>query len=488
MNLRSTIVAKRQQRIRSEGNEFGHSVPVERRVPIVPFPAPPGIICEVKRRSPSRGDIDEEVDVAKHIGRYVEGGAGSVSVLTEEDYFHGELPDLIAAKEANPGVSFLRKDFLLSRADVDVSYRAGADAILLIASILDPDELADLEAYASSLGMTAMVEIHDTDDLQKARRFTPRCVGCNARNLATFAVDLLEPLVLRRAIDWQCTTVFESGIWNREDAAVAASSGFDAILVGESVVRDPGIVPDLIDGFSSKASRFWGEVANRRSSDEKGRNPLIKICGLTRLEDVRLAVSLGADLLGFIFADESPRLTTAAFVSSIGAAEALKVAVVVSDGGVIPGEVSRLLESGAVDAVQLHGDEEPDECFDLAFPYYKACRVSAPGDLELVRRYRSPRVLLDAYSKRARGGTGQRIGDEIVAAAAESGPLWLAGGITEKNVSEIVRRFAPELIDAATGVEKAPGIKDHKKLEALFNNSRNLSGDNSTVFSRHTVE
>ena len=471
MNLRSTIVAKRLERIQVEGSELGHQVPVERRVPLVPFPSPPGIICEVKRRSPSRGDIDEEVDVGRHIGRYVEGGARSVSVLTEEDYFSGALSDLIEAKQANPQVSFLRKDFLLNREDVDVSYRAGADAILLIASILDSDVLADLDDYARSLGMSAMVEIHDLDDLQKAKRFTPLCVGCNARNLATFAVDLLEPLVLRRTIDWQCTTVFESGIWSAEDAAVAGAAGFDAMLVGESVVRDPGIVPDLIAGFSPGERRFWGEVANRIASKKKKRRPLIKICGLTRLEDVRLAVSLGADLIGFIFAPESPRLTTREFVRSVGRTEALKIAVVVSDRGEVPKEVSELLESGEIDAVQFHGDEEPDDCYDLAFPYYKACRVSAVDDLESVRRFRSPRVLIDAYSKRARGGTGQRIGDEIVRSAAETGPFWLAGGINDQNVAEIVGRFRPELIDVSSGIEKAPGVKEHRKLEALFDNS-----------------
>lgn len=474
MNIRATIVERRSARVRTEGAELGHRVPRARQVPLVPFPAPPGIICEVKRRSPSRGGIAEEVDIASHVTRYAEGGACSVSILTEEDYFHGSLADLIDAKKRFPGISFLRKDFLLSQADLDVSYRAGADAVLLIASILDSSLLEELHRSALSLRMTPLVEIHDTADLEKVRPIRPVCVGCNARNLETFRVDLLSPLSLRDRIDWECTTVFESGIWDEEHAAVAASGMFDAILVGESVVRDPTIVPRLIAGFRRPRRRFWPVIA--KSIDQSKRavasgeapRPLIKICGLTRESDVLLSEELGADAVGFVLC-ESPRRTTAEFVASLPPSRALRVAViVVEEGGRLDADVARLLEDGKIDAIQLHGDERPDECYDLAFPYFKALRIRGGEDLQRADRYGSPRVLLDSFSKAARGGTGRQLDAALVEAAAERGPLWLAGGIGPDNVSETVSRYGPELVDASSGLESSPGQKSHASLRAYF--------------------
>jgi len=474
MNIRATIVERRAARLRAEGAELGHRVPRARQVPLVPFPAPPGIICEVKRRSPSRGGIAEDVDIASHVTRYAEGGAGSVSILTEEDYFHGSLADLIDAKKRFPTISFLRKDFLLSRADLEVSFRAGADAVLLIASILDRPLLEELHDSALSLGMTPLVEIHDAADLEKVRPLRPVCVGCNARDLETFRVDLLVPVALREWIDWECTTVFESGIWGEEHAAVAASGMFDAILVGESVIRDPTTVPRLIAGFGRTRRRFWPVIARlidqsrRSAAPGSAPRPLIKICGLTRESDVLLSEELGADALGFIMCD-SPRRTTAEFVASLPQGRALRVAVVVAgDGRSIDADVARLLEDGKIDAIQLHGDERPDECYELAFPYFKALRIRGVEDLERAGEYGSPRVLLDSFSSKARGGTGRQIDSALVEAAAERGPLWLAGGVGPDNVSEIVSRYGPELVDASSGLESSPGQKNHASLRSYF--------------------
>jgi indole-3-glycerol phosphate synthase/phosphoribosylanthranilate isomerase len=127
-------------------------------------------------------------------------------------------------------------------------------------------------------------------------------------------------------------------------------------------------------------------------------------------------------------------------------------------------QVRALLEEGLIDALQLHGEEEPGQCFDFGFPYYKAIRVRGPEELELCTRYRSPRVLADAWSDAAQGGTGGRIREDLVAALAGQGPLWLAGGLGPENIRETVRRYRPELVDASSLLEQAPGVKDWARM------------------------
>jgi indole-3-glycerol phosphate synthase/phosphoribosylanthranilate isomerase len=126
--------------------------------------------------------------------------------------------------------------------------------------------------------------------------------------------------------------------------------------------------------------------------------------------------------------------------------------------------------------VQFHGDEEPRECARLAFPYYKALRLKGTEDAERIKAYHSPRVLIDAFLREAYGGTGKRILPEVVDAAAEYGPLWLAGGIGPENVGEVMRRHAPELIDASSLLEAEPGRKDHDKLRRFFEEIEHATG------------
>ena len=396
-------------------------------------------------------------------------------MLTEEDHFNGSLEDLITAKRRFPELSFLRKDFLFHEDDIDVSFRAGADAVLLIASILESERLKALYDSATKLGMTALVEVHDDDDLAKIARIRPACVGCNARNLETFLVDPLVPIELRNSIDWRCETIYESGVWEPEHAELAASTGFDAILVGESVVRNPGLVSLLIEGFSrGDATRdFWKRIALRR----RARRPLAKICGLTTSEDVNLACNLGADVLGFNFAD-SPRRTTPAFVRGLTKTDALKVAVVVTGSGKsLDSDIVDLYRDGAVDAIQFHGEETPVECGEYGIPYYKAVRIGSQNDIDEVSRFLSPRVLVDARTSGARGGTGVRIDDALVSKVGEGGPLWLAGGLNPDNVTAIVSRHGPELVDVASGLEDLPGKKDPRRMRRFFSE---LDGVSST--------
>ena len=197
------------------------------------------------------------------------------------------------------------------------------------------------------------------------------------------------------------------------------------------------------------------------------------MCGITNRADAQAAVAAGADVLGFIFAP-SPRRVEAALLEELADIDAPKVAVVVAGEGKpgMPEEVRSLQAAGLIDAVQFHGTEAPQECASLAFPYYKALRVKGHDDVAGIGRYRSPRVLIDAFDAGAYGGTGKQIDEELVAAAGKTVPLWLAGGLTPENVGDIVRRFAPELVDVSSGVEAEAGRKDHEKIRRFLSEAR----------------
>ena len=474
MSIMHEIIERRQRRISVEGHSLGVHVPESRRVPVVPFGRSPFVICEIKRRSPSKGAISASLDAVAQASLYASRGIRTVSVLTEEDHFSGSLEDLIRVKESNPDLCVLRKDFLTDVEDIELSYRAGADCVLLIASALDRERFELLFRTAGRLGIACLVEVHSAEEVAMVAGARPAFTGINARDLSTFSVDPLLPLSVRRFIDWDTQTVFESGIQSREHARFAAASGFSGILVGESVVRDPSLAAELAEGLEEgkrsaqergAAPFFWSELAARR----RGGRPLVKVCGLTSPEDAHLAERLGADVLGFILAPSKRRVDESA-VAEVGATGALKVGVVVLGQGAsaLPDEAARLLETGALDALQFHGDEQPSECSRLAFPYYKALQLRGSDDAGQVSGFRCPRVLVDAYSKDARGGTGRSLDASTIAAVQERTPLWLAGGIGPDNVFEIITGFSPELIDASSALEASPGRKDPEKLNRFF--------------------
>ncbi|HUR77829.1 MAG TPA: indole-3-glycerol phosphate synthase TrpC [Acidimicrobiales bacterium] len=193
------------------------------------------VIAEVKRRSPSMGDLNPDLDPALMAKAYVDGGAAALSVLTDADYFGGSAADLHAARTAVE-VPVLRKDFTVSDADVRAARAMGADAVLLIVAALSDDELAGLHVSAAGLGLAAVVEVHDEGELARALRAGARIVGVNQRDLRTFEVDPDRALRLAQQIPDGVVRVAESGVRGPEDAARLRSAGYDAVLVGQTVV------------------------------------------------------------------------------------------------------------------------------------------------------------------------------------------------------------------------------------------------------------
>jgi indole-3-glycerol phosphate synthase len=193
-------------------------------------------IAEIKRRSPSKGALHPDLDADLVAKEYVAGGAACLSVLTDADYFGGSPDDLAAARQA-AGLPVLRKDFTVQEADVADARLMGADAVLLIVAALEDDELRRFAARADQLGLAALVEVHDADELARALAAGARMVGVNQRDLRTFAVDHERALALAARIPRGVVAVAESGIRDADDAGRLAEAGYDAVLVGETLVR-----------------------------------------------------------------------------------------------------------------------------------------------------------------------------------------------------------------------------------------------------------
>lgn len=208
------------------------------RDPMPAFRAPGmSVIAEVKRKSPSKGELADIPDPAALAAAYARGGAHAISVLTEQRRFNGSLDDLYAVRAAVE-TPLLRKDFMVSSYQIHEARAAGADLVLLIVAALDDRELASLYAEARKLGMTVLVEVHDEEETRRAVDLGARLIGVNARNLKTLEVDddtfgRLAPLIPDR-----CVKVAESGITGPDAVKRFAAEGANVVLVGEALVKD----------------------------------------------------------------------------------------------------------------------------------------------------------------------------------------------------------------------------------------------------------
>lgn len=253
MNVLDQIVeAKRREvrRLSAADVRAGRGSPRDFRAAL----AAPGIsvIAEIKRRSPSKGPLRPHLDPAELARAYESSGAAAISCLTDADYFGAQPGDLPGARAAC-GLPVLRKDFLIDPGQLEESLGLGADAVLLIVRILDDAALRDLLRASAELGLAALVEVHDAGELDRAVAAGAEIIGVNNRNLATFAVGLDPALRLCDRIPHGCLAVAESGIRTRGDVAVLEAAGYDAVLVGESLLRaeSPGAALAELRGRSA---------------------------------------------------------------------------------------------------------------------------------------------------------------------------------------------------------------------------------------------
>lgn len=360
-----------------------------------------GAIAEFKRRSPSAGDLRPGGDVAAVARDYEANGARAMSVLVDER-FDGSWDDLHAARAATT-VPLLAKGFFSTPEHLRDAREAGADAALLILRDLDDRTTRELMDAAERLGLDTLVEAHNAKELARAVALDAPVIGVNARDLGTFHVDRAAQLELVARAPRDRIVIAESGIETRAQGAAAELAGASAMLVGSTLMRatDPG--------------------AKLR---ELVQRPLVKVCGLTRQEDVDVAVDAGADLVGFILAAESPRRTD---VLLDAPDTVLRVAVFVGEE----------VETNA-DLVQFYARENGHRARDAA----------------LLRRGEHVGSVVDLPWEQADPSHLER-------ARATEGRVMLAGGLGPDNVRDAVAAVHPWAVDSARSTESSPGVKDH---------------------------
>jgi indole-3-glycerol phosphate synthase/phosphoribosylanthranilate isomerase len=372
--------------------------------------AAPGLaaIAEVKRRSPSAGDLRPDADPARLAASFERAGAAAVSILVDER-FAGTTDDLRAARGATR-LPLLAKGFFTDEEELDELKQAGADAALLILRDLDDRRAAALMAHAATIGLDTLVEAHDQAELDRAAALGADPIGVNARDLSTFAIDRGAQLALVGRAPRDRVVIAESAIHSRAQGAEAELAGADAVLVGTALMRAPDPAARLRELFS---------------------RPLVKVCGLTREDDVAAAAEAGADLCGFILVEASPRRAERVLLVPEGV---LPVAVLVGEA----------IEAGT-DLVQLY-PEQPG---------------SVRGrDAALLRHGERVATVVDLPWQEA---------DEthLDRASETDGRVVLAGGLTPENVRAAIDAVQPWAVDASSSLEISPGVKDHDRVRAF---------------------
>jgi indole-3-glycerol phosphate synthase/phosphoribosylanthranilate isomerase len=418
-------------------------------------------VMECKKASPSEGLIRKNFDITEIAGVY-NNFADAVSILTDEPYFQGSL-DVLRTARPLLDRPILAKDFVLEPYQICEARSCGADAALLILSILDDAAYKICAAEAERLSMDVLTEVHNEEELERALRLNARIIGINNRNLKTLKVDLNVYNHLARKIPSDRLVVCESGIQSHEDVL-----RFGNAFPGERTHVF------LVGGSLMKSERL--DLAVRELVCGR-----VKVCGLTCPEDAAAAWKTGAVFGGMIFAD-SPRRTDPERAREIRAASPLPaVGVFVNE----PAQnVARLASELDLAAVQLHGEETescigelrrklPDRC-----EIWKAVRVRdrMPNCTSNLKGLHADRLLYDAFDKtnaEARGGTGRSFDWSLLEGDSDRSRDILAGGLNGDNIRG-ASRLGYFALDVNSGVESAPGKKDHQKITQLF---ANLRGD-----------
>lgn len=218
-----------------------------------------GIIAEFKRKSPSKGIINDQADVAITTQGYVQAGAAVLSVLTDEPFFGGTPADLQAARAANPSTPILRKDFVIDEYQLIEAKAWGADLVLLIASCLSPEEVSTLSQQAQHLGLQVLLEVHDEEELDRSLTYSVDLVGVNNRNLKTFTTSIDTSLRLVERIPDAFAKITESGLHDAETMYSLFRAGFDGFLIGEAFMKtaDPAAaLQSIVTDYTSRMPTF----------------------------------------------------------------------------------------------------------------------------------------------------------------------------------------------------------------------------------------
>ena len=469
------------------------------------------VMAEIKRASPSKGDIAPLASAPAQALRYALAGASVISVLTEPKWFKGALNDMLAVRLALDSLTnrpaILRKDFVLSTYQIDEARLYGADTVLLIVAMLEPKLLKELYQYSLSLGMEPLVEVNNPDELKLALDLGAKVVGVNNRNLHDFNVDMTTTSRVNAALDGSNVVLCAlSGISTPADVEKYVAEGVRAVLVGESLMR------------AEDPTTFLRSLAGIPPPPKTRAKPLVKICGVTSVDDAKIAIEAGADLVGVIMVPGVKRkvsLETAAEIASVvracrstrdgtsttsPTAHAVATSAQTSPLPWFTHHSSRLLlrrkpllvgvfqnqtlddildtvDVVGLDVVQLHGQEPQGWARFIPVPVIKCFKVDSNGTVtggQVDRPGLNQFVLLDGGSGQGRAFPWEYARD--VVARGEVGtegrfplPVVLAGGLDASNVARAIQEAGLGVfcVDVSSGVEKEDGTKDVAKVKAF---------------------
>ena len=458
-------------------------------------------ICEVKKASPSKGIIAEDFPYLEIAKEYEMAGAAAISVLTEPDFFLGSPQYLQEIAEA-VHIPVLRKDFIIDEYQIYEAKLWGASAILLIAAILNDETMARFHKLADSLGLSCLVEAHDETEVLRAVNIGARIIGVNNRNLKDFTVDMNNSIRLRNLVDDSVIFISESGLDTAADIQRLRDNKIHAALMGESFMRTNDKVAKLAELYgpirrkcsihnNTERDRLGTEdtsnieVPSAPTVDEATQSSYevkVKFCGITQEDTVPVLGETRPDHVGFVFAP-SKRQVTIEQAHSI--ARKLQDSLQTTSGdtciscvGVFVNEtipnVIEVAKKVPLSVVQLHGDEDIDYIDSLrnhlqekqlgSIQIWKAIQVQGKEDVVPWEQVPIDGLVVDAYSKEERGGTGKTIDWSLLDDVQV--PYYLAGGIGLHNVARAIRRLQPYGLDMSSSLERN-GQKDANTIRAM---------------------
>lgn len=432
----------------------------------------PALIAEIKKKSPSKHEAQRSNFVAKisvpHLAQlYETSGANAISVLCDQKFFGGGLKDLQTAALATQKIPLLCKDFIIDEYQIYEARCHGADAILLIASLLSTDQIAHFLEIAYSLKMAAICEVHTFDELQRVLSTKAQIVGINNRDLHTFNIDLQNTNQLVDHIPKDKIIISESGISARADVE-KLSLRVNAILVGTSIVEseDPRAkIKELIAAPHSEVSA----------------QKLIKLCGIRKLKDAISCGKLGVDFIGLNFVPTSKRKIDFAEAEKIcqqpsikckSKSSGTKIVGIFKDQPLV--EVNKIAKKLNLDFIQLSGQELLAYVSQCAKPVIKTISLNSEKDFQTAAKFaeKSAYILFDGPSP----GSGKTFDEKLfqstnskTVSALEKlcGKFFIAGGLNSKNLCNQLKTTHALGADLASGIE-TNGEVDQKKIQEII--------------------
>lgn len=473
------ITETRQKKIELLGFNFGITLPTDRKNPICPPKFNnPLLIAEIKRSSPSNGKLDDIPDPISLASSYLDRGASAISVLTESDFFQGSLEDLIRVKDRFKKTTILRKDFIQFPEEIQVSYLAGSDMVLIIVAMFLNNKnrfesiLKEFEKYK----LTPLFEVHNLEEYEFLKPYNPKIIGINARSLHTFKINKQEALILGRKIASdlpETRIIFESGIQGNYDGYVIGASHFDGMLCGSYFIKSKkNTITSLVKSFQ-KAKRdktcFYKTIFSKLAQKKS----LIKICGITNIDDALACAQMGADMIGCVLTKKSPRFIDTNTLKQISKALKTLYPDVMIIGVVFEEEFKtskELVRQNILDALQLHASNNlpyfgSENLNNADFSFYPCINYENLQDYP--QEEYLPFVLLDSKTQ-LQGGSGVSIKlEKIKELKTLHSRIFVAGGISEDNVLDFLK-IGVTMLDINSKVEKDIGKKDLEKLQKIF--------------------